>query len=186
MSGCERLKSRKLIAAVFSQGKAISQPLFRAVFLAAAGDGSPSPHAMFDTSRNTAAGTSTNDRPVLQAGFSASSRNFKRAVDRNRIKRLMREAYRREKHILEQHLREKNLSLSLFLIYTGKQLPDYPTVLQQIRELIRLLVKKIDRSAGNPNTDLPGKNTSGQGSQQNEQPLREGRPDNLKDKPGAP
>ena len=39
---------------------------------------------------------------ALQAGFSVSSRNFRKAVDRNRIKRLLRESYRKQKSILER------------------------------------------------------------------------------------
>lgn len=82
--------------------------------------------------------------PCLQAGFGASSRNFKKAVDRNRIKRLTREAYRLQKPILQEWLRKKDRSLALFFIYTGKELPDYEVV----KDKIGLALQKLMKEAG--------------------------------------
>jgi ribonuclease P protein component len=79
----------------------------------------------------------------LQAGFSASSRTFKRAVDRNRIKRLMREAYRLQKAPLEQVLQTKQRKLALFLIYTGKELPEYALVKEKMEVVLNRLVQNI-------------------------------------------
>jgi ribonuclease P protein component len=79
----------------------------------------------------------------LQAGFGASSRYFKKAVDRNRIKRLGREAYRLQKEPLLRRLEEKGLCLAVFFIYTGKDLPDYPTVTQKIGVVLQKLIKEI-------------------------------------------
>lgn len=55
----------------------------------------------------------------IQVVFSAPKRKFKRAVDRNRIKRLLRELFRKNKLILEPPLTSKKLQLALFLIYNG-------------------------------------------------------------------
>jgi ribonuclease P protein component len=79
----------------------------------------------------------------LQAGFGASSRHFKKAVDRNRIKRLSREAYRLQKQALFQRLEEKGLCLAVFFIYTGKDLPDHATVTQKIGVALQKLIKEI-------------------------------------------
>jgi ribonuclease P protein component len=79
----------------------------------------------------------------LQAGFGASSRQFKRAVDRNRIKRLCREAWRLQKQALQQCLNDKGLYMAVFFIYTGKGLPDYPMVTQKIGVALQRLIKEI-------------------------------------------
>jgi ribonuclease P protein component len=80
----------------------------------------------------------------LQAGFGASSRNFKKAVDRNRIKRLSREAYRLQKHALLDHLKDKGGSLAVFFIYTGKDLPDYKTVTEKIGVALQKLIREVE------------------------------------------
>jgi len=79
----------------------------------------------------------------LQAGFGVSSRYFKKAVDRNRIKRLSREAYRLQKQPLFQRLEEKGLCLAVFFIYTGKDLPDHATVTHKIGVALEKLIKEI-------------------------------------------
>ncbi len=80
----------------------------------------------------------------LQAGFGASSRNFKKAVDRNRIKRLTREAYRLQKNALRQRLEETDRSLAVFIIYTGKELPEYDTVTKKMGLILQKLLKETE------------------------------------------
>jgi ribonuclease P protein component len=80
---------------------------------------------------------------LLQAGFGAGSRHFKKAVDRNRIKRLSREAYRLQKPPLLQKLEEKRLSMAIFFIYTGRELPDYGTVTDKIGVALQKLIKEV-------------------------------------------
>lgn len=84
---------------------------------------------------------------VLQAGFSVSTRNFKKAVDRNRIKRLMREGYRIQKSGLEEILEKKGKTLFFFFIFTGKELPKHDFIEKKISVVIEKLVKTIDESA---------------------------------------
>ena len=67
----ERLKSRKRIDELFEKGQRFNTGPFRIFYLMQAGT-----------------------KPSLKCGAGASSKNFKRAVDRNRIKRLIRECWR--------------------------------------------------------------------------------------------
>jgi ribonuclease P protein component len=82
----------------------------------------------------------------LQFGVGVSSKNFKRAVDRNRIKRLTREAWRLQKNELKDKLKISNKQLNVFLIYTGKELPDFPTVKDKVAIALKKLSNKIDEN----------------------------------------
>jgi RNase P protein component len=78
----------------------------------------------------------------VQAGFGAASRNFKKAVDRNRIKRLSREAYRLQKGPLLEQLARKGLSMAVFFVFIGKELPDFPTASARIGVALQKLLKE--------------------------------------------
>lgn len=107
----ERLKSRKQIEQLFSSGQRFVIPPFRIFY-------------SFQE-----AGESIS----LQAGFAASSRIFKTAVERNRVKRLSREAYRLQKNDLQNQLKEQNKRLNVFFIYIGKEMPGYEEVYKSIQ-----------------------------------------------------
>jgi len=109
----ERLKSRKQIEQLFSNGQRFVSPPFRIFY-------------SFQTNKQPSI------THLLQAGFGASSRNFKTAVERNRIKRLTKEAYRLQKNIIQDKLKEQNRKLNVFFIYTGKELPVYTEIYNSI------------------------------------------------------
>ena len=83
----------------------------------------------------------------LQVGVGASGKHFKKAVDRNRIKRLLREAWRLKKAPLKNELEGKNKKLSVFIIYTGKELPQYATISAKVGELIDKLIHLVHEDA---------------------------------------
>ena len=68
-------------------------------------------------------------------------RRFAKAHERNRIKRLMREAYRTSKHPLYRHLQQKETQMALMLLYTGKKLPDFELIQA---ETVNALVEVIN------------------------------------------
>ncbi|MEP6582874.1 MAG: ribonuclease P protein component [Ginsengibacter sp.] len=116
----EKLKSRKLIGQIFTEGKSFSHFPFRVIYI-----------------------FPPENKSYLQAGFSVSSKNFKKAVNRNRIKRLMREAYRLQKNSLYTVLEQNKNHLAVFIIYTGNGLPVYEIVFEKIGRVIERLEKII-------------------------------------------
>jgi ribonuclease P protein component len=120
----ERLKRRKIIDQVFNEGKSIT--LFPLKV-----------HYMFCQSLTD----------PLQAGFTVSSRQFKKAVDRNRIKRLLREAYRLQKASLQQMLQQNQQQLALFVIYIGKELPDFQLISDKTKQVLNKLISIVNENA---------------------------------------
>jgi ribonuclease P protein component len=78
----------------------------------------------------------------VQAGFSASSRSFTKATDRNRIKRLSREAYRLQKHRLYQALASNSKQLAVFFIYTDKKIQPFDRIQHKISVILDRLIEE--------------------------------------------
>lgn len=81
-----------------------------------------------------------------------SKRSFKRAVDRNRIKRLMREAWRLQKHRLYAALNAQEKQRGLVLIYVGKELPNF----EEMQACMERLIGKMNQSLASEYTKNPG------------------------------
>lgn len=80
----------------------------------------------------------------LKAGFSVSKRLFKRAHDRNKYKRWLRESYRTRKAPLIDYLKEKELAIHLFLILKTKaEGKTFQEIEKQVESCLQKLTKKI-------------------------------------------
>ncbi len=110
----EKLKKKKVIETLFKKGKSFHQFPFRWVYLK----------------------TKEDQKFPIQMGVSVSKRKFKLAVDRNRIKRLMRETWRLNKHIVYQEL-EEGTSFVVMLIYTSQEEMDFEDLNKKMKKSIR-------------------------------------------------
>lgn len=72
-------------------------------------------------------------------GVSVGARNFKKAVQRNLLKRRIREAYRKQKHSLEALLQTSPYRMDLFLVYADKTESDYATIYVAVEKAIEKL-----------------------------------------------
>ena len=84
-----------------------------------------------------------NEESALKAGFAVSKRFFKKAVDRNRIKRLIREGYRLQKLPLQQAVENNGASMHLFFIYTGKELPQFNLIKEKTAAALQKLEAEL-------------------------------------------
>ena len=73
---------------------------------------------------------------------SVPKRLYKRAVDRNLLKRRIREAYRRQKPDFYQALSEREAHLEMVIQYRGRKILDYREIETALRELLERVVRE--------------------------------------------
>ncbi len=96
----QRLKSKKDIKTLFEEGKTVTKYPIKLLWL----------HL---------------GQQETKAGFAVAKRNFRSAVTRNKIKRLMREAYRLQKQEIQG--KEKK-TFTLLFVYIGKEMAGFKTI----------------------------------------------------------
>ena len=116
----EKNKSKKTIEKLFEEGRSLSAFPLRLVYL----------------------GTTFEDEVIVKTGVSVSKRNFKLAVDRNRIKRLMREAYRLNKNT---YFNNMTTPYALMILYIGKEKPDYHGIESAMKQLLKKFSEAISK-----------------------------------------
>lgn len=119
----EKLKSRKALEGLFAGGKSFSTFPIKVFY------------TVSDTPQNE-----------VHAGVGVSSRIFKKANDRNKVKRLLREVYRTQKHPLYAAMDQKAKSLDVFFLYIGKELPVFAELKETMEKVLDKLVRKISET----------------------------------------
>lgn len=114
-----RLKQRSAIQALFADSASAKAYPLRLVYALHTGEAA--------------------DAERVRMGFVASKRGFKRAVDRNAIKRRMREAYRLDQARLRAWLTGREATMHGMLIYTGRELPTQRDITKAWTKLLRRL-----------------------------------------------
>ena len=108
----QKLKSKTTIDSLFSEGKSVSKYPLRLVYV-----------------ENTEA-----NAEVIKMGVSVSKKYFKKAVDRNYFKRILRETYRLNKAILLEN-NEKNYAFMFF--YQTKERLSYAEIELKTKQLFQ-------------------------------------------------
>jgi ribonuclease P protein component len=124
----DKLKSRKQTQNLFSFGKSMTNTPLRLIYTL--------------EKIETAEGSTPPDL-ILQAGVGAPTKQFKKAVHRNRVKRLLREAYRLEKPAFKAQLPLKGMRLNLFVLYMDTNVLPQPEINEKMKGILNLLVKRI-------------------------------------------
>jgi ribonuclease P protein component len=122
----EKLKSKITIGLLFSEGKSVSKYPLRLVYYSGV----------------------LGDEEKIKMGVSVSKKNFKRAVDRNYYKRILRETYRLNKHILIDNL-DKPYAFMLF--YQTKDRLSYEEINTKTIQLFEKFLTQIEKKAATDN-----------------------------------
>ena len=83
---------------------------------------------------------------TAQVLITVPKRGFKLAVNRNKIKRLIRESYRLHKPEFEKTLLENRIAIDLAFIYTGKNSCDFNQIDSCMERIIYSVERKLSRN----------------------------------------
>ncbi len=124
----EKLKSKNTIDLLFSEGKSVSKYPLRLVYI--------------ESTLPVTKEEKSTEIEIIKIGMSVSKRNFKKAVDRNYYKRLLREAYRLNKHLLIENI-EKPYAIMFF--YQTKDRLDFEEINSKTIQLFEKFLIQIKK-----------------------------------------
>ena len=124
----EKLKSKNTIDLLFSKGKSVSKYPLRLVYVA--------------SDYGIPEGSNQN----IKMGVSVSKKYFKHAVDRNYFKRVLRETYRLNKHLLVDNLDQP---YAFMFFYQSKDRLTYQEIETKTIQLFEKFIKVINEEKGN-------------------------------------
>ena len=130
----ERLCSRKLIDTLFGTGGSHAMTSFplKAVY------------RLVDSKKEASASEETVLEPNVQVLISVPKKHFKRAVKRNRVKRQVREAYRKHKQLLFPRMAEMaDKRLLIAFIWLSNELTSSVTVEEKVENLLHRIGERI-------------------------------------------
>ena len=136
----EKLKSRKALEQLFAKGKSFSVFPIKVLYTVSdqlVGDVIDNPEIKI------------NETGLVQAGVGVSSRIFKKAHDRNKVKRLLREVYRTQKQPLYTSVASNQQQLNVFFLYIGKELPVFADLQIAMEKTLEKLIRKISEPTPN-------------------------------------
>ncbi len=87
--------------------------------------------------------TDPNPQTAISVAFTVPKKHFKKAVDRNLIKRRIREAWRLHKNDLVDSLEKHHISTQIIIIYLGKEILEFKSIEKGVKKLLRKLKKQI-------------------------------------------
>lgn len=118
LSKADRLKSEKTIGILFTSGEMVKSYPIRAKFL-----------------------YTPAEKTEVQAAFSAPKRSFKKAVDRNKCKRLLRECYRLNKSVLTDCT--PTGTYKIMFIYGSKEILEFEPLQKAMQKVLDKMVQKV-------------------------------------------
>lgn len=116
----ERLTGYKAISALFQSGRGVNAPPFRFIFLPATGETYP-----------------------VRTAITVPKRLFRKAVERNLLKRRIREAYRQQKAALYQHLSRKEIAIHLVIQYQHREILPYHVLADALQKGLDQLIREL-------------------------------------------
>lgn len=117
----ERLKGKKVVSEIFGkQKKSVNAYPFRAFYKII-----------------------SSEESIAKFGIAVPKKKFKRAVDRNKIKRFVKEAVRINKSVLYKELDGRGISINVMLVCNTDSMPSFNIVEVKIKEILERLAQSV-------------------------------------------